>query len=170
MDELLYQRVRRCVPNLTITVGFHALKQRSPDLLSDVALFIFNRCLARTAPPYGAGFVEQKEIDQSQGYGAGRARKQTGPAQMDLLQVGTWLQEGEPVTPVRGQQGACDLAFRRRQLQAGVGDQVSEGGHPGSCWMAVSVSFQKLRKQYLCSRAYKSSEFFHAFFEPENGA
>ena len=52
------------------------------------------------------------------------------------------------------------------QFRAGVGDQVSEGGHPGSCSIGVSVSSHALLKQYLCSGLFMSSEFSRAFFEP----
>ncbi|MOA27486.1 hypothetical protein D3C78_1483670 [compost metagenome] len=48
-------------------------------------------------------------------------------------------------------QGANDFALRRRKIQAGIGDQVSERGHPGSCWMRVLNSLHNPLKQYLCN-------------------
>ena len=49
------------------------------------------------------------------------------------------------------QQGANDFALRWRKIEAWIGDQVSERGHPGSCWMRVSNSLHNPLKQYLCN-------------------
>ncbi|CAI8747358.1 hypothetical protein EMIT0P294_140101 [Pseudomonas sp. IT-P294] len=76
----------------------------------------------------------------------------------------------QPIARVLVQQGTDDLAFRWRQFQARIGDQVSKGGHPGSLLDEVSVSFHKLLKQYLCSTRYMSSEFSRGFLTPRNGA
>jgi len=58
-------------------------------------------------------------------------------------------------------QGTDDLAFRRRRIQSGVGDQVSESGHPGSCWMADEGLFHNWPKQYLCNFRCLSSDFLY---------
>jgi len=47
----------------------------------------------------------------------------------------------ESVAWILIEQGANDFALRWRQVQAGIGDQVSERGHPGSCWMRCRIRF-----------------------------